>query len=1325
MASNRTPFLTIRAEGALLPVDLLQRIVENDRDLGGLTPESYHLSGEKLNEAINRSWNRLLGAWAAFRVARERLPEGDAGTSVTREKWLLPLFDELDYGRLQTTRAIDIEGKSYAISHGWGDVPIHLVGCGAELDKRMAGVTGAAKASPHSLVQELLNRSPERLWGFVSNGLRLRVLRDNASLTRQAYLEFDLEAMMNGEVYADFVVLWLVCHESRVESREQRVGAECWLEVWSKAAQERGTRALDGLRVGVEKAIEALGKGFIGHPANGSLRSALSSGAVSTLELYRQLLRLVYRLIFLFVAEDRQLLYDPASDAEARKRYADYYSTARLRRMAERARGSRHADLYAALKLVMDKLGSGGAPELGLPALGGFLFSRAAMSALADCELSNAALLEAVRSLAFSQDGRVRRAVDYKNLGSEELGSIYESLLELHPLVNTDAATFELTAVSGSERKTTGSYYTPSSLIQALIDSALEPVISEALKRAAADDRPQTVDRSPSSVVQRQEQAILNLKVVDPACGSGHFLVAAAHRLARRLATVRTGEGEPAPEAMRSALRSVISNCIYGVDINPMSVELCKVSLWMEALEPGKPLSFLDAHIQCGDSLVGVSPNLDISEIPDEAFSPAFGDDKATSSALKKRNKRERGGSHADKAGQLGFRFEVTHMTSMDDLARWLAERAEQVDAMPEDDSTQVQAKAKAFDDYHATSEYLKNRFELDLWTAAFFWKFSKADGETMLAPTQQELIQLRNGGELDSRLVERVKELSERLNFFHWELAFPKVFSGDNPGFDCVLGNPPWERIKLQEEEFFATLDPEIAAAPNKAARQRLINSLTQSNPNLAKVFEDAKHAADATSKFVRSSGRFALSATGDINTYALFAENFRSLLSAVGRTGIIVPTGIATDDTTKDFFGDLIKNHAVVSLFDFENREAIFPGVHRSYKFCLLTVSSSPVTKGDYVFFATRVEHLRETQRHFSLTAQENLLVNPNTLTLPIFRTKSDAKLTLKIYSQTPVLINEGKRENFWGAYYMRLVDLGDHSSYLRFPWDEKEQWDIPLYESKLLWLYDHRFNTFENVSKEDYSGGKPRTVDPDEKANCEFLVTPRYYINNSLVKDLFLKYPDYQYNYFLVWRDVSNATNERTCIATIIPKVAASRTCPALGLSPNLNPALLLANLNSIVFDYIARQKVGGIHFNWTLLSQLPVLPPSAYTPADIDFIAPRVLELVYTANDLCPFAEDMGYHGEPFRWDEVRRAQLRAELTAYYARLYGLTRDELRYTLRVDPKEVHGEDPSPPLLGQAGSGRRFPGETFRVLKEKEVKQFGDAPQSDEASRTRGVG
>lgn len=973
--TNRTPFLTIRAEGALLPVDLLQRIVENDKELGGLTPESYHLSGEKLNEAINRSWNRLVGAWAAFNVAKEK-DVTEHATGVTRDKWLLPLFQELGYGQLQPTRAIDIEGKEYPISHQWNETPIHLLGHKLDLDKRTPGASGAAKASPHSLVQEALNRSPERTWGFVSNGLRMRVLRDNASLTRQAYLEFDLEAMMNGEVYADFVVLWLVCHVSRVEVSDLtgfgNLSGLCWLEKWSKAAQERGTRALEGLRGGVEKAIEALGKGFIGRPANGSLRSVLSSGAVSTLELYRQLLRLVYRLIFLFVAEDRQLLYDPASDAESRERYARYYSTARLRRMAERVRGSRHADLYVALKLVMDKLGNGGAPELGLPALGGFLFSRAALSALGDCELSNEHLLEAVRALAFTQEGRTRRAVDYKNLGSEELGSIYESLLELHPTVNTAAATFELRSVSGSERKTTGSYYTPSSLIQVLLDSALEPVIADALKRVTVDDRPQTIHHRPPSIVHRQEEALLNLKVIDPACGSGHFLVAAAHRLARRLASIRTGEGEPAPEAMRSALRAVISNCIYGVDINPMSVELCKVSLWMEALEPGKPLSFLDAHIQCGDSLVGIAPGLDISEIPDEAFNPAFGDDKATASALKKRNKRERGGGNKDKAGQLGFRFDVTVLESMDDLARWLADRAAQVDAMPEDDSTQVQAKAQAFDDYHNAREYLKERLELDLWTASFFWSIPHADAETMLAPTQQELIQLRNGGELDARLVEKVRELSDRLNFFHWELAFPQVFSGENAGFDCVLGNPPWERIKLQEQEFFAQYDPEIAAAPNKAARQKRIDALASANPALAQAFEDAKHAAEATSKFVRESARFPLTAVGDVNTYALFAEHFRALISTNGYAGMIVPTGIATDDSTKRFFGRLMESRNLAQLIGFENEAFIFRGVHHSFRFCnlIMTGSQIKIDRAAFIFFCRYFEDLKQRIRYFELS-------------------------------------------------------------------------------------------------------------------------------------------------------------------------------------------------------------------------------------------------------------------------------------------------------------------------------------------------------------------
>jgi hypothetical protein len=618
-------FRTIRSEGALLPVDLLQRIAEGDKELGGLLREDYHVTDLPLNEAIVRSWNRLVGAWMSFRDAEAALPEDDHATTVTRERWLLVLFDELSYGRLQTHKAVTIDGKEYPVSHSWEDVPIHLVGSRVPLDRRSRGVAGAAGKSPHGLVQELLNRSEERLWGFVSNGLVLRLLRDNSSLTRQAYLEFDLQEMMESEAYADFVVLWLTCHVSRLEAERPH---ERWLERWSHEAEKQGTRALDNLRDGVERAIEALGAGFLAHRANDVLRAKLKSGDLSPHDFYRELLRLVYRLLFLLAAEDRGLLHDPRAGEVEQERYDNYYSTRRLRQLAESRRGTAHADLYEGLKLVMRSLGDDeGCPQLGLPPLGSFLWSEAATSHLDPAGLPNGALLEALRALCFVEEQRMLRAVDYKNLGAEELGSVYESLLELHPVLEIDAGTFALTTVAGNERKATGSYYTAASLISCLLDSALDPVLDEAAAKG--------------------EEAILDLKVVDPACGSGHFLVAAAHRIAKRLASLRTADEEPSPEATRTALRDVVGRCLYGVDVNPMALELCKVSIWMEALEPGRPLSFLDAHLKGGNSLLGATLELIEGGIPDKAFKPIEGDDNEVARSLRKQNKTEREGQLA------------------------------------------------------------------------------------------------------------------------------------------------------------------------------------------------------------------------------------------------------------------------------------------------------------------------------------------------------------------------------------------------------------------------------------------------------------------------------------------------------------------------------------------------------------------------------------------------------------------------------------------------------------------------------------------------------
>ena len=398
------------------------------------------------------------------------------------------------------------------------------------------------------------------------------------------------------------------------------------MEIWANEAREQGVRALDTLGQGFEEAIVMLGQGFLAHPTNGALRDRLRDGNLSRQDYYRQLLRVVYRMVFLLVIEDRSLLHPPDAPAEARERYARYYGLSRIRDLAKRRRGTKHSDLWDQIVIVTRSLGSEGQPGLGLPALNSGLWSDEGMADLGTARLANTYLLAAMRSLAYVRQDQALHRIDYRNLGSEELGSIYESLLELQPEMDPTTAAFSLGPTAGNERKTSGSYYTPTSLISSLLDSALDPVLHEAESKPDPD------------------AALLGLKVLDPACGSGHFLVAAAERIAHRLAALRTGETDPAPDAFRHALREVIALCVYGVDINPMAVELCKVSLWLESVEPGRPLSFLDHHILCGNSLLGATPRLVEGGIPDEAFTLLEGDDGKVVSSLKKRNREERSG---------------------------------------------------------------------------------------------------------------------------------------------------------------------------------------------------------------------------------------------------------------------------------------------------------------------------------------------------------------------------------------------------------------------------------------------------------------------------------------------------------------------------------------------------------------------------------------------------------------------------------------------------------------------------------------------------------
>ncbi len=1285
-------FVTVRTEGGILPSDLLLRIAAGDDSLGGVEPLSYHLAkGERLGEAITRAWTRVQGAWQGFRTAAGQLGPADLGTGLTRERWLGVLAQELHYGRLPAARGVEVDGKPYPISHMWNQVPIHLVGFRVELDTRTAGVAGAARVSPHGLVQEYLNRSGSSLWGVVSNGLRLRLLRDSVALTRQAYVEFNLEAMMEEQAYSDFVLLWLLCHESRFGADDPE---EMWIEKWSRIGREQGSRALEDLREGIRSALEILGRGFLGHGANVNLRERLRSGELSRFEYRNQLLRLVYRLIFLFVAEDRELLHPKGANPWALARYESHYSASRLRCLAQRRRGGRHCDLYRSLQVVMNGLGSRtGLRQLALPALGGDLWAGDSLLDLATADIANADLLRAVRALSFVVRDKVTMPVDYRNIGAEEIGGVYESLLELIPEVTDDASGFELSIAPGNERKTSGSYYTHPDLIQNLLDTALDPVLAEAMKKPDP------------------EKAILSLKVCDPACGSGAFLIAAAHRMAKRLATVRTGDDEPSPDAIRSALRDVVGHCLYGVDMNPLAVELCKVNLWMEAMDKGKPLSFLDHRILLGNSLLGTAPALMAMGIPDEAFAPLEGDDKTINSLLRKMNRRERDNEtmFLVAEGDIPGRPIAVYDTEQ------FGSAIEQLDAMDDSRMVSIEQKRWRYRAMSGSREYGAARLAADAWCAAFMWRKVKGAPAAVTRDVFRRISE--DPQSVPSEIIEEVRRIARQYSFFHWHIAYPDVFHlpvpGDDPenelmgwngGFDVVLGNPPWERIKIQEKEWFATRDPAIAGAPTAAARRRLIEQLRDEDPRLYDMFTQDLRKASGDSHFVRNSGRYPLCGRGDINTYTVFAETMRNLISSRGRVGVVVPSGIATDDTTKVFFQDIMEKRSLVSLYDFENRKGIFPAIDSRIKFSLVTMAGSinPARKpADFVFFAFRAGDLKDPDKHVSMGIDDLRLMNPNTLTTSIFRSRRDYEVTRKIYERVPVLIREkrGKRpeENPWGLRFMAMFHMTNDSGLFRTREQlEDDGWELhgnvferagetylPLYEAKMVHQFDHRWATYE--------GERARDCTSEEKSDPHFVATPRYWVPETEVNNRLAG--KWDKNWLMGWRDITNSTNERTVIAGVVPRVGVGHKF--LLMFPSEDHAristCLTANLSSLALDYVARQKLGGTSMAYFVMRQLPVMPPSAYeqtapwarTLSLAEWIALRASRLLITTYDM--LATDLNTQGlsEPVRWVDESRLQVRCELDAAFFHLYGLERDDVEHVftafpgLRVNEMKRYGE------------------------------------------------
>ncbi|WCJ60726.1 restriction endonuclease [Fontisphaera persica] len=799
-------FPSIRIEGSILAADILEKIEQ--ADVIGQKPSDFGLPADaKVKDEIVRAWADAQDLWRIFRRKLDATKEGTSATTETRNFWVVPLLGLLGYQVELARKGEEVLGKNYFLSHR---VPtrdqfvVHIMGYRDSLDKKRED--SGPRMSPHALVQEYLNLT-EHLYAIVTNGQQLRLLRDSSRLIKLSYLEFDLERMMEEELFPDFALLYRLVHVSRMPLKHD-AGAECIIERYHQDSLESGSRIRDGLSAAVEKSIIALANGFLSHPQNQSFRDAVKAGQVQPTQLYQWLLRLIYRILFLMVIEERDLIYPKKASRKQRDIYYRFYSIQRLRKLGEkRYFADKHfEDAWLGLNATF-RLFEASSPghKLGVAPLAGDLFSDRAIGLLNDAQLDNEVLLTSFRNLSVFQHPDTKQwiRVNYGALNVEEFGSVYEGLLKREPifLPNGERPSFELRESDDD----TQSHYTPDELAHPLIHHSLDYIIEEKLKEAreksakAPKSSPSPpseggegrgeVGRSQPSTLNYQrtaEAALLSIRVLDPACGSGHILLNAARRIATELAIVRTGEDQPSPSAFREAVRDVIRHCIYGVDVNPLAVELCKVALWLEAHVPGESLNFLDHHIKCGNAIVGLAHEKELERgIPEEAFKTLPGDDKEVAAAFRKSNKQQREEA-ASAAKQIKLDLAQTVRQELHPVSQHYAALADLPDHTP-DDYAKKQAK---FEEITQRKDLWRLRTLANLQVAQFF--IPKTPENRPFICTEEEYRDYLTGKRNpQSQAVAKANAVGFKERFFHWFLEFPDIV--EQGGFDCILGNPPF----------------------------------------------------------------------------------------------------------------------------------------------------------------------------------------------------------------------------------------------------------------------------------------------------------------------------------------------------------------------------------------------------------------------------------------------------------------------------------------------------------------------------------------------------
>ena len=1032
---------------------------------------------------------------------------------------------------------------------------------------------------------------------------------------------------------------------------------------------------------------------------------------------------LLYRLLFILYAEDRDLL--PVRD----NRYDDYGLRDKVR--GDIGRRKNQGDTFSASAArywsIIDDLCRAidqGDASIGLPPYNGGLFDRQRTPLLANIRLGDAVMADVIDALSFEQTENGRRYINYRDLSVQQLGSIYERLLEYEVIRDGSAISVRPNVFA---RKGSGSYYTPDDLVEVIIKETVGPLVqscTEAFANRARSVRPSSIEkkgREPSAglaTLKRLDPAerLLELKICDPAMGSGHFLVSLVDYLADSVIAAlaeaqATVEDYVSPlteriDAIRTTIlnnagergwnidaeqlddrhiirRMVLKRCVYGVDKNPMAVELAKVSLWLHTFTVGAPLSFLDHHLRCGNSLFGCWARQGIEKMS------AGGHGLFIHEPVNRA---------ADAANAMQV---VEHLTDAE-----IAEAQQSAQTF-----TQVEAMTAPLDAFlsllHAFDWLdVKDRDDTEALHAFFEGRL----GDPLdIAQGRCAVSTATPVGQRFAGLLERARGLMAEERFLNWHAAFPGVWTNlknvePDGGFDAVIGNPPWDRTKLQQVEWFAARRPAIALAQRAADRKRMIAALETDGDPLGHDFAKASERAATATRMARTCGDYPLLSRGDVNLYSLFVERAMTLVKPQGMVGLLVPSGIASDKTAAVFFQGVATKGRLRALYDFENRRTkfnappFFPDVDSRFKFCAIVASPTSFSEPAHcAFFLQDVSELNDPERRFPLTAEDFARVNPNTGTAPIFRTSRDAELTTAIYGRLPVLVDRssGEAVRAWPLQHARMfdTDVDSHLFRTRAELEEKEgawpiggnrydspsgEW-VPLYEGKMVQAFDHRAASVVVNSANLHRPAQPEPATPEQHSNPDWLPEPQFWVPAS-----WCNWPEGS-SWILGFKRITAVTNVRTFISSLLPTVGFNDLLPVL--KPDTSDRrewLLVANLNATIFDYVARQKVQANHLNLFILEQLPVVPSGRY---DTTYFGPKtareivgeaVLELTYTAHDMAPFARDLGHMDElgnvkpPFVWDEDRRLHLRAKLDAVFFHLYGVTdRDDVRYIYSTFP------------------------------------------------------